>query len=96
MSRIRYNQNPERFFEMQIKDCIENRKNNLEAFLRIFLKMFDTFNFLNMATDIETKNKLLLARKIAALSFYYKYSDCIELQNKLQEIWNVLITLKFV
>ena len=96
MSRIRYNQNPERFFEMQIKDCIENRKNNLEAFLRIFLKMFDTFNFLNMATDIETKNKLLLARKIAALSFYYKYSDYIKLQNKLQEIWNVLITLKLV
>lgn len=96
MSRIRYNQNPERFFEMQIKDCIENRKNNLEGFLIIFLKMFDTFNFLNMAIDIETKNKLLLARKIAALSFYYKYSDYIKLQNKLQEIWNVLITLKLV
>lgn len=89
MNRVQYNKNPERYFEAQIKYCIENRKNNLEGFLITFLKMFDTFNFLNMASDIETKNRMLLARKIVALSFYPEYSKRLELQNKLQEAWNV-------
>lgn len=96
MSKVQYNKNPQRFFEMQIKESIENRKNNLEGFLIAFLKMFDTFNFINLAPDIITKNRLLLARKIVALSFYHSYSDRIELQEKLKSCWKVLINLGWV
>lgn len=96
MSEFQYNKNPERYFEVQIKECIENKKSNLEGFLMVFLKMFDTFNFLNLALDAEAKNRMLLARKIAALSFCPEYSECLELQNKLQETWDILIASKFV
>ena len=96
MSKIQYNKNPKQYFEVQIKECIKNKKSNLEGFLIVFLKMFDTFNFLNLALDVETKNQMLLARKIVALSFYPEYSECLELQNKLQKVWNMLIASKFV
>lgn len=96
MGKGQYNQNPQRFFEVQIKESIENKKNNLEGFLIAFLKMFDTFNFINLTPDISTKNRLLLARKIAALSFYHSYPAKLELQNKLISCWNALMGFGWV
>ena len=96
MGKVQYNQNPQRFFEVQIKESIENKKNNLEGFLIAFLKMFDTFNFINLTPDISTKNRLLLARKIAALSFYHSYPAKLELQNKLISCWNALMGFGWV